>query len=178
MPLMRITHQRHAFSAAQKAELAEKLTHAMLMGEIGEDTPAGRAVANIIFTEVDQASDWYVGGKIEPAPPKGGRFMIDIVFPVGAADQAAKTELHRAVESVLSEVLGVEAEFPKRAGDWVMLHEITSGNWGFSGRTMGSPEIAGVVNTPAERLAFNKGVMAAQRRLREAHGFPAGAGND
>jgi len=178
MPLMRITHQRHAFTKEQKALLAEKLTHAMLIGEIGEDTPAGRAVANIIFTEVDENSDWYVGGQIEPNPPKGGRYMIDVTFPVGAADQAAKTELHRAVESVLAEVLGVDATFPSRAGDWVMLHEITSGNWGFSGKTMGSPDIASVVKTPESRLKFNRGVMAAQKRAREAHGFPPGSGLD
>lgn len=178
MPLMRITHQRHAFTAEQKVQLAEKLTHAMLIGEIGEDTPAGRRVANIIFTEVDERSDWYVGGVIEPQPPKGGRYMIDVTFPLGAADQAAKTELHRAVEAVLAEVLGVDPTFPNRAGDWVMINEIASGNWGFSGRTMASPEIAGVVKTPAARVRFNEAVMAAQKRVREAHGFPPGAGKD
>jgi len=178
MPMMRITHQKGAFTKDQKDRLAEELTHVMLLGEIGEDTPHGRAVANIVFMEIDPSSDWYVGGKIEPNPPKGGRYMIDVVFPIGAADQKAKTALHAAVEDVLSRVLDVDGAFPNRAGDWVMIHEITSGNWGFSGRTMGSKEIAGVVQSPAHRVQFTEALLAAQKRTREAHGYPPGSAPD
>lgn len=176
MPMMRITHQKGAFTRQQKDRLAEELTHVMLLGEIGEDTPHGRAVANIVF--VDPTVDWYVGGKIEPHPPKGGRCMIDVVFPVGAADQTAKSELHTAIERVLCGVLDVDGTFPNRAGDWVMIHEITSGNWGFSGKTMGSKEIAGVVQSPAHRVKFTEALLAAQKRVREAHDFPPGSAPD
>ena len=41
MPLMRVTHQRGAITEAQKARLAEELTAALLIGEVGADTPAG-----------------------------------------------------------------------------------------------------------------------------------------
>ena len=74
MPLLRITHQRGAFTAAQKDQLAEELTAAILVAEVGADTPAGRAVAYALFDEVDARSSWYVGGKPDLEPPKGGRF--------------------------------------------------------------------------------------------------------
>jgi len=176
MPLVRVTHQKGAFTKEQKDRLAEGFTHAVLIGEIGADTEHGRPVANIIFQEVDSTIDWYVAGVIEDAPPKGGRFMIDTIFPLGSSPQAAKTEFHRAIQAVLDEVLGVDGTFPNRTGDWVMIHEIQHGNWGFSGQTMGSVEIGSVVKAAPERLAFTNAVLAGYRKLRELAGMPAGTG--
>ena len=92
MPLLRITHQRGAFTAAQKAQLAEQLTAAILVAEVGADTPAGRAVAYVLFDEVDPKSEWFVGGKPDLDPPKGGRFLFDVVYPFGAASQLRSEE--------------------------------------------------------------------------------------
>ena len=52
MPLMRITHEHGALTDAQKTRFAEEVTHALLIGEGGADTPAGRSVASVIFDEV------------------------------------------------------------------------------------------------------------------------------
>lgn len=176
MPLVRVTHTKGAFTQAQKDRLAEGFTHAVLIGEIGADTEHGRPVANIIFQEVDATTDWYVAGAIEPTPPKGGRYMIDTVFPLGSSPQTAKTEFHKAIQNVLDEVLGVDGSFPNRTGDWVMIHEIQHGNWGFSGQTMGSAEIGAVVKAAPERLGFTEAVLAGYRKLREFAGMPAGTG--
>ena len=175
---MRISYQRGAITAEQKARLADELTHVMLIGEIGEDTPHGRPVANIIFTAVDPDTDWFIGGKIETSQPKGGRFMIDVIYPVGAAPQAAKTELHRSVNEIIARVLGVDGTFPNRAGDWVMIHEIRDGNWGASGVTVGTPEIAAFLQSKGQRAPFTKAVLDAEKRTRQAHAFPVGAGRD
>lgn len=176
MPLLRITHTKGAFSTEQKRELAEQLTHAILVAEIGADTEHGRPVANVIFQAVDPETDWFIGGQLESSPPKGGRFMLDVVFPEGSSSQHDKSELHRAINDSICNVLGVDGTFPNRAGDWVLIHEITNGNWGISGSTMGSTQIAAVVKTRRERVDFTDAVISGYERMRKAHGFPAGVG--
>ena len=46
MPLLRITYQRGALNQAQKAKLAAEVTPVLLIGEVGSDTPQGRAATN------------------------------------------------------------------------------------------------------------------------------------
>ena len=176
MPLMRVTHQRGALTPEQKARLAEELTHAMLIAETGVDNEEGRSVAYVVFDEKDADGEWYVGGKPDAGAPTGGRFLFDVVFPVGASDQAAKTELHRAINASVADILGVDGTFPQRAGDWVLINEIVDGNWGVGGATVGIQEIAGIVKALPERAAFYDSLLAAQQRVREAHGFPPGSG--
>src|SRR5271167_1917293 len=102
MPLLRITYQRGAFTDAQKAQLAEELTAAILIAEVGADTPAGRAVAYVLFDEIDPKTSWFVGGKPDLDAPKGGRFLFDVVYPVGAAPQIDKTALHARINAIIA----------------------------------------------------------------------------
>jgi phenylpyruvate tautomerase PptA (4-oxalocrotonate tautomerase family) len=176
MPLLRITHQRGALSAAQKDQLAEQLTAAILVAEVGTDTPAGRAVAYVLFDEVDPQTAWYVGGKPDLAAPKGGRFLFDVVYPFGAASQVDKTALHARINAIVAETLDVDGTFPRRAGDWVLIHEIADGNWGASGQTIGIREINQVAGGTPERADYFEPLLAAQRRMYAAHGYPEGAG--
>ena len=90
MPLLRVTHQAGAFTDAQKAQLAEEFTHAILIGEQGVDNDTARSVAYVIFDEIDAKTSWFNAGKIEASPPSGGRFIFDVTYPYGAANQAAK----------------------------------------------------------------------------------------
>ena len=173
MPLLRITHQRGALTDAQKAQLAEELTSAILIAEVGADTPAGRALAYVLFDEVDARNSWYVGGKPDTSPPTGGRFLFDIVYPVGASMQADKTELHATINRIVARTLGVDGSFPNRAGDWVFVHEVPNGSWGASGQTIGIREINGVAGGGPERAEYFEQLLSAQQRVREAHGFPA-----
>ncbi len=173
MPLLRITHQRGALTEAQKARLAEELTSAILVAEAGADTPAGRALAYVLFNEVDPKTSWYVGGKPDMEPPKGGRFLFDVVFPVGASTQADKTALHETINRIIANTLDVDGTFPNRASDWVFVNEVPNGNWGASGQTIGIREINRVVGGAPERSEYFEGLLAAQERVREAHGFPS-----
>lgn len=175
MPLLRITHQRGALTDAQKAQLAEELTAAILIAEVGADTPAGRSVAYVLFDEVDPKTSWFVGGKPDVAPPKGGRFLFDVVYPVGASPQADKTALHATINGIVARTFDVDGTFPNRAGDWVLVHEVPDGNWGASGQTIGIREINGVAGGGPERAEHFEPLLAAQKRLHDAHGFPAGA---
>jgi phenylpyruvate tautomerase PptA (4-oxalocrotonate tautomerase family) len=175
MPLLRITHQRGAFTDTQKALLADELTAAILIAEVGADTPAGRAVAYVLFNEVDAKTSWFVGGKPDLDAPKGGRFIFDVVYPVGAAPQSDKTALHARINAIIAKTLDVDGSFPNRAGDWVLVHEVPDGNWGASGQTVGIREINQVAGGGAERAEYFEPLLAAQSREREAHGYPTAA---
>lgn len=175
MPLLRITHQRGAITDTQKAQLAEGLTAALLVAEVGADTPAGRAVAYVVFDEVDPKTAWFVGGKPDTDAPKGGRLLFDVTYPVGASKQTDKTELHAAFNAIVAKTIGVDGSFPNRAGDWVLVHEVPDGNWGASGVTIGIREINQVAGGGPERAEHFEPLLAAQKRVHEAHGFPATA---
>lgn len=176
MPLLRITHQRGAFTDAQKARLAEQLTAAILVAEVGADTPAGRAVAYVLFNEVDPKTAWFVGGKPDLDPPKGGRLLFDVVYPYGAASQVDKTALHARINAIVAETLDVDGTFPQRGGDWVLIHEVPDGNWGASGQTIGIREINQVAGGAPGRADYFEPLLAAQRRMHAAHGYPEQAG--
>jgi phenylpyruvate tautomerase PptA (4-oxalocrotonate tautomerase family) len=173
MPLLRVTHQRGALTDAQKAQLAEELTAAILIAEVGADTPAGRAVAYVLFDEVDPRTSWFVGGKPDLDAPKGGRFLFDVVYPIGAAPQSDKTALHARINAIIAKTFDLDGSFPNRAGDWVLVHEVPDGNWGASGQTIGIREINQVACGGPERAEYFEPLLAAQRRAQEAHGYPA-----
>jgi len=175
MPLLRVTHQANAFTDTQKAQLAEDLTHAILVAEIGNDNPTARSLAYVIFQEIDPKTSWYVGGKIQETAPQGGYFIFDVVYPFGAADQAAKTQLHKDINDIVARVLEVDATFPNRAGDWVLIHEITEGNWGVSGQTVGINDIHSVTQGSPERIDYFKPLLASQKQMLDAYNYPAGA---
>ena len=175
MPLLHVTHQRGAFTDEQKATLAEKFTHAILIAEIGNDNPTDRSLAYVIFNEIDPKSSWFVGGKLEETAPQGGYFIFNVVYPFGAADQDAKTQLHKDLNDIVASVLGVDGSFPNRAGDWVLIHEITEGNWGVSGQTVGIKDIHAVTKGFPERIDYFEPLLTAQKRMHEAHSYPVGA---
>ncbi|MBV8884732.1 MAG: tautomerase family protein [Chroococcidiopsidaceae cyanobacterium CP_BM_RX_35] len=175
MPLLRVTYQRGAFTDEQKAQLAEKLTHAILVAEIGNDNPTARSLAYVIFDEVEPKTSWFVGGQLQEFAPQGGRFIFDVIYPFGAADQVAKTQLHKDINDIVASVLGVDGTFPNRAGDWVLIHEITEGNWGVSGQTVGIKDIHAVTKGSPERIDYFQPLLAAQGRMLEAYDFPTGA---
>jgi len=129
----------------------------------------------VLFDEVDPKTSWFVGGKPDVAPPKGGRFLFDVVYPVGASPQADKTALHATINGIIARTFDVDGTFPNRAGDWVLVHEVPDGNWGASGQTIGIREINGVAGGGPERAEHFEPLLAAQKLLHDAHGFPAGA---
>jgi phenylpyruvate tautomerase PptA (4-oxalocrotonate tautomerase family) len=105
----------------------------------------------------------------------GGYLLFEVVYPFGAAAQAAKTQLHKDINDIVARILNVDRTFPKRSGDWVLIHEITEGNWGVSGRTMSIKDIHAVTQGSPERIDYFSSLLDAQRRMQGVHGYPAGS---
>ena len=96
-------------------------------------------------------------------------------YPFGAADQAAKTQLHKDVNDTIARVLHVDGTFPNRAGDWVLIHEITEGNWDASGQTISVKDVYSIAQGSPERVDYFVSLLAAQKRMFEAYNYPVGA---
>ena len=83
--------------------------------------------------------------------------------------------MHKDINDIVARVLGVDGTFPNRLGDWVLIHEITEGNWGVSGQTVSVRDVHEVMQGAAERVDYFEPLLAAQKRMLEAHGYPVGA---
>lgn len=172
MPLLRITYQRGALTQAQKDQLAADVTPVLVAGEVGEDNPAGRALAYVLFHEMDPKTEWYVGGKPDVDAPKGGRFLFEIWYVEGAATQAEKYDIHAKMNAIIARTVGVDGEFPNRLTDWVIINEAPEGAWGASGVTIGVAAANEALGGSPDRAEYFERHLAAKRRAAETLGFP------
>lgn len=172
MPLLKFTYQRGAITAAQKAQLAAELTPVLLIGEVGLDTPQGRAATYILFEEKDPATEWFVGGEPDRDSPKGGRFLLEIWYLEGAATQAEKRDVHARMNDIIARIVGVDGTFPNRLGDWVIINEVAEGTWGASGATVGIAMANEALGGAPERAEYFGRFLAAKQRAADTHGFP------
>jgi phenylpyruvate tautomerase PptA (4-oxalocrotonate tautomerase family) len=174
MPIMQVRYPEHALDAAAKADLAKRLTDALVTMEGGANTWGGRAFAWVIFTPV-KADDWWVGGRqddqfvISP-----GRFLVHVIIPEGYMNARHKTEVHVAVNEAILAVTG-RGDTPNAGGSvLVVIDEVPEGNWGCAGKTISLASIAGTVGLPkdGERFAWIQAYFAAKRRQCDAAGYP------
>lgn len=172
MPLLRITYQRGALNQAQKAKLAAEATPVLLIGEVGSDTPQGRAATYVIFEEKDPATEWFVGGMPDTGAPIGGRFLFEIWYLEGAATQSEKSRVHAQMNDIIARTFSVDGAFPNRLGDWVIVNEVPEGAWGASGATVGIALANEALGGSPDRSEYFDRVLAAKKRASEMHGFP------
>jgi phenylpyruvate tautomerase PptA (4-oxalocrotonate tautomerase family) len=172
MPLLRITYHRGTLTDKQKVQLAEELTPVLIEGEVGEDNPAGRALAYILFHEMDPRSEWFVGGKPDLDAPKGGRFLLEIWYVEGAATQAEKSVVHSKMNEILANTIGVDGTFPNRLTDWIIINEVTEGAWGASGVTVGIRAANEALGGSEQRAEYFERFLSAKQRANEAHEYP------
>ena len=177
MPLVRVTMIEGSLSEEQRAQLADEMTGVLLLIEGGVDNPAGRSIAYVIFEEI-AAKDWYVGGNLDDTYVyKGGRFIFNVTVPLGSCNQDRKNAVHKAVNDSLFKVLGLQPAGRDGSSAWVILHEVPEGHWGASGRMVGIRRISEIAQMSPDRADYFEPLLAAQKRVHEAHGFPAGAGS-
>jgi len=172
MPLLRITYHRGSITDAQKVQLAEELTPVLIAGEVGQDSPAGRALAYVLFHEMDPKSEWFVGGKPDLDAPNSSRFLLEIWYVEGASTQAEKSEVHSKMNEILAKTIAVDGSFPNRLTDWVIINEVPEGAWGASGVTVGIREANDALGGLPERAEYFERYLAAKHQESKAHGYP------
>ncbi len=176
MPMVNVTAPISTFNEQQRADLAERLTHVLLMIEGGTDTPAGRAIAYVTFSDIEP-DRWYVGGNLDDtyAYP-GGRVVFDVTVPEGSCNQQRKSRIHDAVNTALCDTLGISPETRHRgASAWVIIHEVREGHWGAGGRSISVRDVAKIAQMAPDRADYYEPLLAARRRLHESLSYPEDA---
>lgn len=177
MPLVQVTLPKDSLTAEQRDALAEEMTCVLLMIEGGVDNPNGRAIAHVIFNEVDTGA-WYVGGKLDDTYVyPGGRFIFTVTIPQGSCNQERKERVHEAINDAVLKVVGVAEDKQKGSSAWVLINEVPEGHWGAGGRMVGIRRISQIAQMLPERAEYFEPLLAAQKRVHEAHSFPEGAGS-
>jgi phenylpyruvate tautomerase PptA (4-oxalocrotonate tautomerase family) len=130
MPMIDLTMPTGALSQQAKEQLMDKLTKTLLKWEGAK--PGNEAVQSIAWTFLHEAALVTVGGQ----PAEKPRYRVFAGVPQGSIGDEEKQGL---VAEVTEEVL--RAESPDREPTpedatrvWVIVNEITDGNWGGFGR--------------------------------------------
>jgi len=178
MPIMQVYYPETALDDARKADLAQRLTDALIAMEGGADTHGGRAFAWVLFLPV-KPGDWFVGGRQDEQfvdPP--GRFLVHVTIPEGYMNARHKSEVHAWVNAAIVAATGGSDAPDAGRSALVVIDEVTEGNWGAAGRTISLNAIAGSVGLArgGDRFAWVQAYFAAKRRQFDAAGYPADAG--
>jgi len=168
---MTVSYTKGALDGGRKAALARRLTEVMLRMEGGAHTPQGYGFANVVFAPLVE-DDWWVGGEIAATP---ARFLVRVDIPEGYMDQAHKHDVHTEVTAAVAASSG---EATAAAHTMVIVNEITEGNWGAAGATIGMDAISAAVGLPktSERFGWVRDYFAAKARQFRAAGYPVGVG--
>lgn len=177
MPLVQVNLPKNSLSSEQRAQLAEEMTSVLLLIEGGVDNPEGRAIAYVIFNEIDP-DDWFVGGRLDDTYVyPGGRFIFDVTVPQGSCNQERKNAVHAAINDALLRVLSIPKESGAGASAWVLINEVREGHWGTGGRMIGIRRIAKLARMDADRANYFEPLLAATKRMHKSHEYPEGAGS-
>ena len=154
MPMIELTLPEGALAKQAQDKLMHDLTFALLRWEgAPEDSDAAKAVS---WGYVDERPAGYVYQGGEPAPQRP-TYRVQITVPQGALDDEKKSGL---VAEATKLVLEAEGSDPNDGGAlmrvWVLIREITDGNWGGAGRIFRLRDIARLVTggrMPEEAVA-------------------------
>lgn len=174
MPMVNVTMPVNALDEAQRAALSEKLTHVLLMIEGGVDNREARSIAWVLFHEV-KAAHWAVGGSMgNEHSVEGGRFLITVTVPEAALSAERKARVVEAVHVAVRDVLGLPHATGENWAPWVIINEVTDGNWGAGGAIRRLPEIAGYARvTDPAIMAHTISYLETKGRLHAEAGWPA-----
>ncbi|GAA2077246.1 hypothetical protein [Actinomadura alba] len=130
MPMIDLTMPSGALADDSKAELMEALTRTLLKWEGAK--PGNKAAESIAWTFLHESALVTVAGR----PTQQPRYRVVVGVPQGTLDSDAKAGL---VAEVTERILRAEMNGrPPTPEDgfrvWVIINEITDGNWGGGGR--------------------------------------------
>jgi len=178
MPVIQVHHLEGALDDHTTADLAHRLTDALIAMEGGANTQGGRAFAWVLFTPV-KLGDWWIGGRRDDqfvVPP--GRFLVHVTVPEGYMNAQHKSEVHASINAAITAATGTSREQNAGASALVVIDEVTEGNWGAAGRTISLDSIAGTVglSKDSDRFTWVQAYFAAKSRQFAAAGYPSDTG--
>ncbi|MBP6876459.1 MAG: hypothetical protein KBC34_00420 [Phenylobacterium sp.] len=148
MTIITVTAPRGRLDLARRRRLAESLTDAVLVPEVGQPAPAARAGFQVRFIELEPDA-MAIGGKLladQPADP----MSIDVAVMDAAWPQPVRTRVIANLLSAMAEACGLTAPSPTW---WVTFRVIDEGSWGSRGGVLSILDLLGSGVFTPERAA-------------------------
>ncbi|GAA4934943.1 4-oxalocrotonate tautomerase family protein [Streptomyces coeruleoprunus] len=130
MTIITVNSPKGRLSLAMRRELAETLTDAVLVPEVGQFAPPARVGFQVHF--VERESDMMaIGGRlVADIGPDADVMVIDVAVMDGDWRQEVRTAVIERVLAALADACGLSRPSPSW---WVNFRVIDEGSWGSSG---------------------------------------------
>ena len=131
MPVFELTYPEGALEPDARAQLLDDLTTALLRAERAPETQFFRDITWSYVHELPAGSVLAAGRPVDQRPT----FKLDVTTPEGALSDRRRAELVGAATKLIREAAGI-AEDDTLQRVWVLMHEVTDGQWGAGGEVI------------------------------------------
>ncbi|KQV64103.1 hypothetical protein [Caulobacter sp. Root343] len=128
MTIVTVTAPKGRLDLDQRRRLAETLTDAVLVPEVGQPAPPARVGFQVRFVELEPDA-MAIGGKLLVDQPVDV-MSIDVAVMDAAWPQPVREQVIRNILASMAEACGLSAPAPAW---WVMFRVIDEGSWGSRG---------------------------------------------
>lgn len=129
MTMIAVNYPEGRISLEQRRVLAETLTDAVLVPEVGQFCPPAREGFQVRFSEFS-TGHMGIGGKLLVDTPEKDIILINILVMDGDWRNEVRKEVIQNILSSLAQALDVKEPSP---GWWVSFQVIDEGSWGSRG---------------------------------------------
>jgi len=150
MTIITVTAPKGRLGLEQRRRLAETLTDAVLVPEVGQPAPAARAGFQVRFLDLDPDAMAIGGGLLADQPRPADAMSIDVAVMDAAWPQPVRSQVIANVLVAMAEACG-QAE-PSPAW-WVNFRVIDEGSWGSRGGVLSILALLSSGVFTAERVA-------------------------
>ncbi|WP_055690390.1 tautomerase family protein [Streptomyces prasinus] len=130
MTVITVNSSKGRLSPEQRRRLAETLTDAVLVPEVGQFAPAARVGFQVHFTEREPEMTAIGGRLLADAGPGADAMVIDVTVMDGDWRQEVRAEVIERVLAAMADACGVSEPSPAW---WVTFRVIDEGSWGSRG---------------------------------------------
>ncbi|AVV45900.1 tautomerase family protein [Streptomyces sp. ID05-04B] len=130
MTIITVNTPKGRLSLEQRRELAESLTDAVLVPEVGQHAPAARVGFQVHFVERERDMMAIGGRLVADLDPGTDVMVIDLAVMDAAWQPEVRAEVIERVLAALAAACGLEKPAPAW---WVNFRVIDEGSWGSSG---------------------------------------------
>ncbi|MFI6495027.1 4-oxalocrotonate tautomerase family protein [Streptomyces sp. NPDC050564] len=133
MTVITVNSSKGRLSLDQRRKLAETLTDAVLVPEVGQFAPAARVGFQVHFTEREPDTMAIGGRLLADAGPDADAMVIDVTVMDGDWCQEVRTEVIKRVLAAMADACGLAQPSPTW---WVTFRVIDEGSWGSRGAVL------------------------------------------
>jgi phenylpyruvate tautomerase PptA (4-oxalocrotonate tautomerase family) len=131
VPVFELTYPEGALEPDARAQLMDDLTTALLRAERAPETQFFRDITWSYVHELPAGAVHAAGRPVDGRPT----FKLDVTTPEGALSDRRRTELVSDATRLIREAAGI-AEDDTLQRVWVLMHEVTDGQWGAGGQVI------------------------------------------